>query len=96
MAYNNNNNDDDRNNNNDDDDNNNNNNKNRIERCNSRFFHNLLTALSPKRTLKWLRRNRVQITCVRDRFLIQPLRLSHSVFVDGACWMCFCCQHSPV
>ena len=22
-------------------------------------------------------------------FLIQPLRLSHSVFVDGACWVCF-------
>ena len=22
-------------------------------------------------------------------FLIQPHRLSHSVFMDGACWMCF-------
>ena len=21
--------------------------------------------------------------------------LSHSVFVDGACWVCFCCRHSP-
>ena len=27
-----------------------------------------------------------------DRFLIQLLR-SHSVFVDGACWVCFCCRH---
>ena len=26
-------------------------------------------------------------------FLIQPLRLSHSIFMDGACWVCFCCQH---
>ena len=34
--------------------------------------------------------------CVCDRFLIQPLRQSHSVFVDGACWVCFCCWHSPV
>ena len=29
-------------------------------------------------------------------FLIQPLRLSHSVFVDGVCWVCFCYRHSPV
>ena len=28
--------------------------------------------------------------------LIQPLRQSHSVFVDGACWVCFCCWHWPV
>ena len=29
-------------------------------------------------------------------FFIQPLRKSHSVFVDGACWVCFCYRHSPV
>ena len=29
-------------------------------------------------------------------FLIRPLRKSHSVFLDGACWVCFCCRHSPV
>ena len=27
--------------------------------------------------------------CVCDRFWIQSLRQSHSVFVDGACWVCF-------
>ena len=27
--------------------------------------------------------------CVCDRFLIQSLRLSHSIFVDDACWVCF-------
>ena len=26
--------------------------------------------------------------------LIQPFRQSHSVFMDGACWLCFCCRHS--
>ena len=37
--------------------------------------------------------------CVCDWFgvfLIQPLMKSHSNFVDGACWVCFCCQHSPI
>ena len=34
--------------------------------------------------------------CVYDCFLIQPLRQSHSIFMDGACWVCFCCQHSSV
>ena len=29
-------------------------------------------------------------------FLIQPLRSSLSVFVDGACWVCLYCRHSPV
>ena len=29
-------------------------------------------------------------------FSIQPLRQSQSVFMDGARWVCFCCQHSPV
>ena len=34
--------------------------------------------------------------CECGRFLIQPLRWLHSVFVDGACWVCFCYRHSPV
>ena len=35
--------------------------------------------------------------CLCDRLnLTQPLRYSHFVFMDGACWVCFCCQHSPV
>ena len=34
--------------------------------------------------------------CVCDRLLIQPLRLLHSVFVDGVCRVCFCWRHSPV
>ena len=29
-------------------------------------------------------------------FSIQPLRQSHSIFMDGAWWVCFCCRHSPV
>ena len=32
----------------------------------------------------------------RNRFLIQPLKKSHSIFVDGAYWVCFGCQHSPI
>ena len=27
-------------------------------------------------------------------FIIQPLRKSHSVFADGAYWVCFCCVRS--
>ena len=44
---------------------NNNNNNNRIERRNSRFFtiSSLRCEPSPTRTLKWLGRNHVQITC---------------------------------
>ena len=34
--------------------------------------------------------------CTCDHFLIQPLRQSHSIFMDGACWVCFYCWHSPV
>ena len=29
-------------------------------------------------------------------FLIQQMRQSHSVFVDGACWVCFRCRYLPV
>ena len=29
-------------------------------------------------------------------FFIQPLRQSHSIFVDSVSWVCFCCRHSPV
>ena len=53
----------------DDDDNNNNNNDNdnndRIQSSISRFFtiSSLRRELSPTRTLKWPRRNRVQVTC---------------------------------
>ena len=38
---------------------------NRIQRCYSRFFtiSSQRRELSPERTLKWPRRNRVQITC---------------------------------
>ena len=45
--------------------NNNNNNNNRIQRRYSRFFtiSSQRRELSPTRTLKWPRRNRVQITC---------------------------------
>ena len=45
--------------------NNNNNNSNRIQRLYSRFFtiSSQCRDLSPTRTLKWPRRNRVQITC---------------------------------
>ena len=44
---------------------NNDENNNRIERCNLRFFtiSSLLHELSPTRTLKWLGRICVQITC---------------------------------
>ena len=44
---------------------NNNNNNNRIQRRYSRFFtiSSQRHKLSPTRTLKWPRRNRVQITC---------------------------------
>ena len=44
---------------------NDNNNNNHIQRCNSRFFaiSSLRRELSPTCTLKWPRRNRVQITC---------------------------------
>ena len=47
------------------DSNNNNNNNNRIPRRYSRFFtiSSQRRELSPTRTLKWPRRNRVQITC---------------------------------
>ena len=43
-----------------------NNNNNRIQRRCSRFFtiSSQRPELSPTRTLKWPRRNRVQITCV--------------------------------
>ena len=46
-------------------DNNNNNNSNCTERHNLRLFtiSSLRHELSPTRTLKWPRRNRVQITC---------------------------------
>ena len=45
--------------------NNNNNNNSRIQRCYSRFFtiSSQCRELSPTRTLKWPRRNRVQIKC---------------------------------
>ena len=45
--------------------NNNNNNYNRIQRCYSRFstISSQRRELFPTRTLKWPRRNRVQITC---------------------------------
>ena len=35
--------------------------------------------------------------CVCDHFfLIQPLRWSHSIFMDGACWVYLGCRHSSV
>ena len=34
--------------------------------------------------------------CIYDHVLIQSQRESHSVFVDGACWECFCCWYSPI
>ena len=29
-------------------------------------------------------------------FFYPTMRQSHSVFVDGACWVYFCCRHLPV
>ena len=37
-----------------------------------------------------------EIFCVCDRFFNPILEESHSIFMDGACWVCFCCWHSPV
>ena len=50
--------------NNNDDDNNNNDGNNRIERRNSRFFYNLLTAV---RTVSNTHTHSVQITCNTER-----------------------------
>ena len=38
----------------------------------------------------------VRFLHICDCFINLPLRWSHSVFVDGAFWVRFCCQHSPV
>ena len=35
----------------------------------------------------------VEIFAYVSVFLIQPLRYSHSIFMDGGRWVCFCCQH---
>ena len=37
----------------------------------------------------------VRFLCMCN-FLIQLLRQSYSIFMDGACLVCFCCWHSPV
>ena len=34
--------------------------------------------------------------CVCDHFSNPTIEMSHFHFVDGACWVCFCCRHSPV
>ena len=37
-----------------------------------------------------------EIFCICRHFVIQPLGQSHSIFADGACWVCFCCWHLQV
>ena len=63
------------------------NNINRIERHKSRFFFTISSRrreLSPTRTLKWLGRNRVQITCnTRSAFHVQHV-LCHLVLRDSS------------
>ena len=73
------------NNNNDNNNNNNNNNNNRIERRYSRFFtiSSQRCELSPTRTLKWPRRNCVQITCnTSSAYHVQHVVL-HAIWYEG-------------
>ena len=32
----------------------------------------------------------------REREILFIFLFFYSVYVDGACWVCFCCRHSPV
>ena len=65
--------------------NNNNNNNNHIERRNSRFVYNILTAprTVSTRTLKWPGRNRVQIMCnTSSAYYVQHVVL-HATLYEG-------------